>query len=191
MRIMFAHKSKSVYNKDMEIKKINYEDRNWKIISLYRKSFPKCERVPFKDLFRGVFKDFSFYTFYDDGKLIAMIHLNNAEHFVHLNYLAVSPKFRNKGYGTQIMNWVMKKFGNKPIVADVEIEDENSKNNVQRIKRMKFYNRFGLHKGKRRFYWNGTEMCYIHTGEIDADEFMEYIIKLFPTITNIRELNEE
>lgn len=175
----------------MEIKKINYKDRNWKTVNLYRKSFPKYERVPFKDLFRGVFKDFAFYTFYDDKKLVGMSHLNNTEHFVHLNYLAVAPKCRDIGNGTQIMNWVMKEFANKPIVADVEIEDEHSKNNEQRIKRMKFYNRFGLHKGKRRFHWNGTEMCYIHTGEIDADEFMKYIVTLFPTITNIRSIDEK
>lgn len=170
----------------MEAKKITYKEANAKLIKLYKTSFPKRERVKFKDLFRGRFQDFDFFTFYENNELIGLLHLYDGKDFVHLNYLAVNPKCRCKGYGSQIMSWAKDRFANKPIVLDVEMEDENSDNNEQRIRRIKFYKKNGFQTGKYGFSWEGMEMHYMYMGNLPHEQFMEYIQVIFPTIINVR-----
>lgn len=169
----------------IEVKLIELEDNTKAVRRIYKTSFPRKERVAFKDLFAGVFKDFLLYGFYYEQNLLAFVHLNETEEFVYLNYLAVGKKFRSRGIGSYIINWVKVNY-NKPIVADVENLDDNAKNKDQRVSRLKFYYKNGFFDGKTDFLWEGYEMYYINTAEISDKSFMKYIKICFPTIKNER-----
>ena len=164
--------------------KLNCNDEQAR--KVYKNSFPVNERVPFKSLFEGVFKDFTLYGFYIDDVLTGFIHLLNAEDFVHLNYLAVAEGYRDKGIGSYIISWIKNKFDNKPLVADVENVDFGAENNSQRLQRLKFYYKNGFTDGVTEFDWEGTSMYYIHTNTISDEKFMEHIQICFPTIKNLR-----
>lgn len=153
---------------------------------VYENSFPPNEKVDFKELFAGVFKDFVLYAFYLENTMIGFVHLVNKDEFVHLNYLAVAEDYRSAGVGSHIIDWVKKQFNNKTLVADVENLDANASNNEQRMHRLKFYYKNGFRDGKTEFDWEGTKMYYIHTNAISEEKFLKHIMICFPTIKNLK-----
>ena len=154
---------------------------------LYIESFIPAERIEFDQLFSGVFKDFRMVCLYNDfGSLVGMMHYIVKENFIHLNYFAISPKFRGQGFGSMCLSWLKETYDNKPIVVDIEEEDEHADNNDYVRLRKKFYGKNGLTLGEYTFYWNGVFMTYMHTGTINSDEFMKHITHIFPTIINIQ-----
>lgn len=176
--------------KNFEFDKIRVEqiklNNSMAVKKVYKSSFPLNERVPFKNLFSGVFKDFALYGFYFEDILVGFVHLFDSDEFVHINYLAVANEFRNKGIGSYIINWLKNKFNNKSLVADVENIDHNAKNNEQRYRRLKFYYQNGFVDGLTEFDWEGTSMFYIYTNSISDVKFMKHIRTCFPTIKNLR-----
>ncbi len=97
---------------------------------LYIESFIPDERIEFDQLFSGVFKDFRMVCLYNDfGSLVGMMHYIVKENFIHLNYFAISPKFRGQGFGSMCLSWLKESYNNKPIVVDIEEEDEHADNN--------------------------------------------------------------
>ncbi len=168
----------------MVSKKIDFEDRD-KVKEIYIDSFPPCERVELEQLWKGVFKDFKMFAFYEHGSLLGIAHLCDTMDFVHLNYLAVVKEKRGQGIGSAILSWIKKKFSNKPIAVDVENVDKNAANAEQRIKRLRFYKKNGFNIGKYKFVWNGVKMFYLAFGDVDGKTFMDYIQIIFPTIKNI------
>jgi len=153
---------------------------------LYEGSFPPEEKVDFYGFFSGVFSNFKLFVLYDEAKLVGMAHFCNTKNFIHLNYLAVDKKCQSKGYGTKIISFLKEKFNNKTIVVDVEKEGIKEKNNDVRKRRKVFYHKNGFLDGKYEFDWEGVHMTYMHFGEINGEEFMKYIVVIFPTIINIK-----
>jgi len=47
------------------VKQLKMNDSK-EIRRIYKENFPKAERVPFKNLFSGVFEKFNLYGFFDD-----------------------------------------------------------------------------------------------------------------------------
>lgn len=56
---------------------------------LYLESFSAEERVPFDKLMTGKFKNFTMLAVYKQDTLIALIHVNNSDDFLYINYFAV------------------------------------------------------------------------------------------------------
>lgn len=156
------------------------------IHKLYLESFPKNEQIDFFDFFSGEFKDFSLVGQYENGKLVGMMHFVLTPNFVHLNYFAVSPNMRSKGYGSKCLSWLKRKYRSLPIVVDIEEVDKSSDNNPYRIKRQHFYEKNGFKQSNLIFDWQGTVMTYMSTKPLNEKAFLKHITRLFPTITNIR-----
>lgn len=171
----------------MELREIKDLSSSRDIERLYIDSFIEVERVDFNGFFSGVFKGFQLYGFYKDKQLIGMLHFKNSKNFVHLNYMAVDKSCQSMGYGSQIIDWVKKRFNNKAIVVDVEEIEDNATNYEDRVKRKKFYYKNGFVDGKYTFMWEGVFMTYMHTQTLNGDEFMEYIRYIFPTIKDVKE----
>ncbi|MBE5738979.1 MAG: GNAT family N-acetyltransferase [Clostridiales bacterium] len=170
----------------MEFRRIEDLSKVKDIYELYLASFPPEERVPFDSLFSGVFEGFELYALYDNEHLVAMAHLNNTENFVHVNYLAVVKEYQCQGNGSDVLSRVKDMFKGKAVVLDIEELDEEAENNHLRIRRKKFYGKNGFVQGEHVFNWEGVFMTYMHCGELDGEEFMEYIQIIFPTIINVR-----
>ncbi len=152
---------------------------------LYHDSFPIEEQVDFYSLFSGVFKDYELYAIYDKNKLMAMAHFKETEGFVHVNYLAVKSEYQSQGYGSAFLTFIKEKFNHKALVLDIEELDEQAINNLNRIRRIKFYKKNGFKEGKYKFHWEGVLMTYMNTGKINAEDFMRYIQIVFPTIKDV------
>lgn len=172
------------------VKQFNLKDDAKDLKKIYKESFPKVERVGFKELFSSVFKDFKMFCFYDSEVLLGFAHLLNSDNFIHLNYLAVNKNFQNEGVGSSIINWIKMNFNNKPIVADVENIDVNAKNAHDRFRRLHFYYKNGFFDGKSEFDWNGTKMYYIITGYISDVEFMDHIKNVFQLFVMLDHINQ-
>ena len=175
----------------MEFRKIKGNNNCEDVIKLYIDSFPEAERVPFDDLFTGVFAPFEFVCLYDGDKIVGMLHYNNADNFVHCNYLAVSKEYQDQGNGSRILSWVKENYPGKSLVVDIEELDDTADNRENRIRRKSFYERNGFVQGDYVFDWEGVFMTYMHCGDVDAEEFMSYIQIVFPTIHNVRKRKKD
>lgn len=167
----------------IEIKDLNNCEE---VKKLYEDSFPKEEKINFSNFFSGVFKNFKLYALYKNKTLLGMFHFNNTQNFVHLNYLAISKDYQSNGYGSAIISWLKKEFKGKTIVVDIEEIDCSAPNNSNRIKRKNFYKKNGFVCGEYDFYWEGTFMTYMNCGELNGEQFMEYIQIIFPTIIDVK-----
>ncbi len=112
-----------------------------KIKKLYRYSFPKSERFPFwilKKCSKG--KNVVFNAILDDGKLIGMEYKIIYENTTYLMYLAIDEEQRGKGYGTKILQDLIKKY--ETIILSIERPKKELNGNKKR--RKNFYLRNGF-----------------------------------------------
>lgn len=65
------------------------------------------------------------------------------EDLAYLFFLAISPSFRSKGYGSRAIQWLKTHYPDKKHVVDFEMLDESASNSAQREKRRRFYLRNG------------------------------------------------
>lgn len=122
----------------MFFKKIDNLNNALDVKKLYENSFPEEERTDFFKLFSDIYEEFQLYALYDNKNLIAFIHFNETENFIHLNYFAVDKLFQSKGHGSYVINWLKKEFPSKALVLDVEIPEKSAKNNNERERRIAF-----------------------------------------------------
>lgn len=176
-------------DKKMKYKYITDLKKADDIRELYQKSFPECEQIDFYNFFSGEFENFLLVGQYDNNKIVGMMHFIQTPNFVHLNYLAVEPNMRKKGYGSKCLNWLKRKYPNSPIVVDVEEIEENCDNNLAREQRQKFYMKNKFKKGYCIFHWQSIFMTYMSNKPLDEGKFLKHITRLFPTITNIQKIN--
>lgn len=127
MRINFREipKEKTEYNKLKE---------------LYKKSFPKDERLPLWILkIKAKKKNEFFYSIYDEEKFIGLTYLINTNNITYVLYLAIDTNNRGKGYGSIVLDKIKKESNQESIVLCIEEIDQNADNFEQRVKRKKFY----------------------------------------------------
>lgn len=130
----------------MNIKYINFFDSKSKskIKGIYNESFPESEKFPFWILkkcskSRNVF----FNEILDDDKTIGIEYVITDNDTAYLMYFAIEENKRNKGYGSAILNDLMKKYS----VVILSIESTNPNDKIAK-RRKEFYLR-------NRFYGSG------------------------------------
>ena len=173
----------------MFFKKINDLTMATDIKKLYENSFPEEERTDFYGLFSDIYKDFSLYGLYENNKLLAFMHFNETKNFIHINYFAVDKSIQSKGIGSQCLDWLKSNFQNKALVLDVELPEKSAINNVDRQRRINFYNKNQFKFSEYTFNWAGSLMSPMYYGDLDIKEFIDYIQIIAPTITNVESKN--
>ena len=156
---------------------------------LYLESFSAEERTPFDKLMTGKFKNFSMLAVYKQDTLIALIHVNNSDDFLYINYFAVKKKLQDR-YGSQILTKLKQEY-DKPIVLDVEEIDEKTTDNETKRRRKNFYLKNGFQHDKYSLFWIGNHMTYMYYGNIDEHKYLEYLNKTFVNTTNIQKRDED
>ena len=130
------------------MKFINYKsNQNIKkdIEPLYISGFPEEERPPVEMFFSFALKeDNDIYAVYDNNSFIGFTNLLFYKDLCYLFFLAVSPSYRNKGYGSQIIQEVFKNYPDKTFVLCFEEVDDKYSDNQLRKRRRDFYYRNGL-----------------------------------------------
>lgn len=153
------------------------------IKTLYKKSFPRFERKPFKkilqinsinacDIFCITDEDQNFY-----GLVITIKHKNLAL----LDYFAICPQFRNQGIGSKVLKQLQNLY--KPNTLIIEIEDANdslAKNIYQRIRRRSFYlkNNMVLQNFKVNLFGCPMEIL-TYNGNISFEDYHQIFKEFF------------
>lgn len=142
---------------------------------LYFDSFPKDERVPWSWLMLRSKKQFiEFIGFYDDEKLVGFAYNITQGDLTYLFYLAVDPNLRGGGYGSQILQDVIKMYSGQRICLSAEILDPDADNALQREKRIAFYQRNGFKMSDKIAKEAGVVYSMLtHGGDFEKQEYID------------------
>lgn len=111
------------------------------IEQLYFDSFPKEERYPFWAIVERAQSDsIKFLAIYDEDTLVGFTYLIYYLDIVYIFYLAVAPKLRNQGYGSQILRNIAAQNHDKKLLLCIEYPDNKIKQ-----RRRNFYLRNDMH----------------------------------------------
>lgn len=105
---------------------------------LYIESFPLSERRPVETMFE-LYKDntpFVISVAIEDGTLVGFLTYWDLGEFIFAEHFAISPEFRNGGYGRKVMELFMDVP--KPIILEVELPTT-----ILSERRIGFYQRLG------------------------------------------------
>ena len=149
------------------------------IVEIMRTSFPPEERIPIWVLhLLSRKKNVNFNAWYDNKELCGITYTIESEKVIFLLYFAVNAQLRSKGYGSRILEEIKKTAGKKEILINVEKPDECAENNMQRVRRIAFYERNGFYRSGFDLRIGGTDYLVFSTSEIpDRKEFSNIIKK--------------
>ncbi len=146
---------------------------------VYKMSFPWIERKPFWFLLyfhkKGNIQIQTIETM--EGVFVGFVVLVQTGNYVFIDYLAIAPFYRGSGLGSKVLTLLKEMYFDKCIFLEVESLDEYAQNKIQRIRRVKFYEKNGFviqNKGVRIFYNDMRIMAY--NGTVSFEDYC-YILK--------------
>ena len=124
----------------------NDRERIEKIHKLYESAFPPDERMPFERILQK--RDAGTMTLLsienESGEFLGFANITLCQDALALNYFAILPEWRGKGFGTEVIVELKKRHPDRSIVIDIEDDDVESDNAEQRRRRRLFYERHGF-----------------------------------------------
>lgn len=157
---------------------MNYKDHlviRKQIEPLYVSSFPIEERPPVEMFFSFALKeDNDIYGVYDNDSFIGFTNLLFYKDLCYLFFLAVSPEFRNKGYGSQIVQEVLKKYPDKTFILCYDEVDDKYNDNELRKRRREFYLRNGFKDNNLKTCEYGVRYDTVYRGSHQVN-FEDYL----------------
>jgi len=116
-----------------------------KLRRLYRLAFPICERKPFSIIRKMSRKGKTDIWYCKNGNsFVGLVTTINSESIILVDYLAVTPKFRKCGFGSEILKLLRDKYSGKGIFLEIESTNAECENLEERQKRKQFYLRNGM-----------------------------------------------
>ncbi len=143
-------------------------------------AFPPEESFSMEEILRLSESDHIEYkSFWEGEQLCGLLFYNVGETMLYLFYFSVPARVRSKGYGAQLIQWLIKMYSDKTVVGNIEPTGFNAENEDQRIRRLAFYERNGFHKEPFRLIDDSGLYDVISTGPVfDEKEFMQLIDEL-------------
>ena len=140
-----------------------------KIYKRYTEDFPRCERKPFSRILANtyIFAKNDILVLCDEGKMVAysMILKDSAYNAVLVDYLAVLPDERSKGYGSIFID-KFKEFYKDRLGIIIEIEEpgkaDTDEENLLRDRRKVFYLKNGFEVQPVSLSLFGVEMNMLY-----------------------------
>ncbi|MBQ3009896.1 MAG: GNAT family N-acetyltransferase [Oscillospiraceae bacterium] len=131
----------------------------FKIYRLYCSAFPVSERKPFS-MITSMYRKGTTDVWYcsDDGKFVGIAITINGTDSILLDYFAMDKHLRGKGYGSAILNAVIKHYSPKTVFGEIETVFEDCDDLDMRIRRKQFYLRNGLKEMGVMVYLFGVKM---------------------------------
>jgi len=131
--------------KEFEAQRIAAPAQWMRIYRLYRKSFPRCERKPFRMIISMWGKGKTdVWCYRRSGQFAGFATTINAGDLILLDYLAVSPRLRGRGTGTMILASLKEEYGAKGLFVEIESMYEDVPDREERRRRRLFYERSGF-----------------------------------------------
>ena len=145
-----------------------------KFTALYRKAFPRAERIPVRFLMdKDV--DSMLNACYDGEVFCGFYSTLTFGNITHILFLAVDDALRGQGYGSALLALVSSHYPQNRIILDIEAEDSTAPNSEQRIRRKAFYERNGYAESGIEYHWRGvTYKILIKNGTITEKEFDDF-----------------
>jgi ribosomal protein S18 acetylase RimI-like enzyme len=75
-----------------------------------------------------------YYNLFDEDKVVGCVYIEHTNKLFLSNFL-IDSKYRDKGYGSSMMNLILELAGDKPVVLEVEKDNEEA---------IQFYKKFGF-----------------------------------------------
>lgn len=123
----------------------NDTDNGNSVWKLYEESFPVAERRKRDDHLRACGDDRFFpLSAWEDGELIGLMFFWQWDSYRYLEYLAVNPKLRGQGYGSQLLRHLHD--SKHTIILEID-----PLNNDLSVRRLQFYERAGYTLTPYRF----------------------------------------
>ncbi len=124
--------------KEVKIDK-NFNDLE-KLNELNIEAFPVEERLDLSEMLEMTrHSEVDFIALYDAENFVGFYLIFKKYSCAYIYFLTIAKEFRNKGYGTGLLELLNKKYIDYQIILDLEEVDEKALNNSQRITRKKFY----------------------------------------------------
>ena len=121
-------------------------DRIELIHSLYESAFPPDERMPFERVLQkceaGVMRLLSVES--ENGEFLGFANITLCLDVLALNYFAILPEKQGRGFGTEVIFALKKRYPERSIVIDIEDDSVECDNLEQRKRRRAFYERLGF-----------------------------------------------
>ena len=164
----------------LDVKNINIKLREYKkIAEIYEKSFPDNEKLPMWLLnIMSKRACVDFLAFYDDDIFCGFTYLITYKNTTFVLYLAIDSSIRSKGYGSQILNWII---DNKQenIVLNIESVSDKYDNFKERLSRQKFYLKNGFKDTKYKLIDKSDVYDVLHKGSNFAKLEYEALFRSF------------
>lgn len=167
--------------------KLNMENiteggRYWQEVNaLAIEAFPPKEYLAPTELVRmaaGGNLDFS--ALLDKDTFVGFMVTMQYKEMVYLFFLAISPLYRSKGYGSRAIEALKARYPGKTQVVDFEAPNDLADNAAQRIKRRRFYQKNGYcETGLFVTYYGVTYEVFCTDEQFDAVTFKE-LMKTVP-----------
>ena len=115
------------------------------LYALYERSFPRLERKPVSSLERTFSEGKSkILAVTEDEDFIGLAVLMTDGRCTLLDYLAIEPDKRDRGYGSQVLRRLLTEYNERPLLVEIERADERAADNADRLRRRDFYLRSGM-----------------------------------------------
>lgn len=134
----------------MNLMYVSYPKHKRKIKEIYLGSFPKNERFPYSILkYTAKEKNVVLNSVVDKDGIIGTYYIVRCDDLYYLMYFAIDKEFRNKGYGSRVLNDLKMKYKN--IFLSIEKKDDELA-----IRRKNFYLRNGFCETGKYYLDNGV-----------------------------------
>ena len=129
--------NKVIFKEQPEIKE--------KVGALLVEAFPENERPPVSYFFESLKrKENTLLAFYQNETFIGFAYLTIYQDACYIFFLAVVKEYRNKGYGSKIIETIKNEYKGYVLLICYEEVDEKYDNYMQRKKRETFYHKLGF-----------------------------------------------
>ena len=150
---------------------------------LYESAFPPDERMPFERVLQkrdaGVMRLLSVES--ESGEFLGFANITLClDDVLALNYFASLPERQGRGYGTDVILALKKRYPDRSIVIDIEDDSVECDNAEQRVRRRMFYERLGFFAMPYRLKIFGVPSVIMSSGrEYSFEEYSEIFAQVF------------
>lgn len=148
---------------------------------LYLEAFPESERKPFDLLLCKQFEGSAelLCAVDDAGSPAAIVFTLSDGGYVLLDYLAVCPKYRGNGIGTEILSLLKRRYPGSNIVLEIESTASLADKGDLRLRRKAFYERNGFSANGYLVDLLGVDMEIMSVSPIPFGEYHALFEPLF------------
>lgn len=159
-----------------------------RIHDLYLKAFPANERKPFAVILQKCQEGSMEILKIEDieNSFVGLVIMILYKDLAILDYFAIDETMRNRGFGSQILSLLNKRYTDKRMILEIENPDVPSDNTRDRIRRKGFYLRNHMILMPFRVDLFGVDMLILTNGKpVTFEEYHEIFVNVFsPMISN-------